>query len=169
MELISFLREHKDEENNDPACWGCGRSGVRVGGGSAQQERRELVTEIICGVKITSMPEKSKGIISCKLGSSHLVGGNVVASETLKGCSCDGCTWRALQTSRGWLILGWSSFHPRCPVKQNGTSSKYNSRVQFISLFDSRPYCPKLLQMVQKLFYNNKLVRHLIFAPLTHG
>lgn len=43
---------------------GGGRGGGGRGGGegSAQWERREVVTDVICGVKISSRPEKTKVI-----------------------------------------------------------------------------------------------------------
>lgn len=67
--------------------------------------------------------------------SSHLVGGSVEATETQKGCSCDGCTWRGLRRSRGWLIWGWSSFHQGCPWKEDRTGLKCSSGFWFKSLF----------------------------------
>lgn len=126
------------------------------GGGSAHRERREVWS---VGLKSHLGQRRQRWFPSSKkekerkkngFGSSHLDGGSVVATETLKGCSCDGCTSHAFRMSRGWLILGWSSFHQGCPVKVEGTSFKCNIRVRFISLFHWRPHSAKLVVMGQK-------------------
>lgn len=60
--LCRFCESIKTQKTSILLIRNVGGGGRGGGEGSAQWERREVVTDVICGVKISSRPEKTKMI-----------------------------------------------------------------------------------------------------------